>query len=335
LFGPRVPLVSSAAQEIIRKALAESTTRTYLTVLKPFQEFCDAQNVPLKEATDVLFVNYAQKFATKEYSFSAIRVLFSAAKYVFESHNPGKVFLTPLVQKFLKGAARICKVPKRSLFVWDPLLVLNTIEARERPVKVNRLASEAAVLLALATAIRSSDLNRLSHKFEVFNAKNREIFVPFIECQKAQNRPGIIISCYENDRSCPVTALVQYAEATKAIRTDEFLFVSSHTGARCKPATIKRWLIEELKFAGIEGATPGSTRSAAASSAFASNMSFDAIAGLAGWRQEHTFQRHYHRKILPRATSLLPAPIERIDRESDAFIFDDNVISDAEFGDED
>jgi site-specific recombinase XerD len=332
LFGPNVALVSPEAQAVIRKALAESTTKSYLSLLQQFQEFCQSQNVSLLEATDVHFVNYAQKFASPQYSFSMIRVLFSAAKYLYESHHPGKSLITPLIQKFLKGAARICKVPKRSLFVWDPQLVLDAIEKRDRPTKINRLASEAAVLLALASAIRSSDLNRLSHKVEVFDVKRREVFVPFIECQKAQNRPGIIISQYENARSCPVVAIMKYIEATKSIRVDEFLFLSSHSGTRCKPPTVKRWLLEELALAGVAGATPGSTRSAAASSAFASNMSFDAIAGLAGWRREHTFQKHYRRKILPRATSLLPKPIEPIEPDSDGFIFDLNVAEDSEFG---
>jgi hypothetical protein len=86
--------------------------------------------------------------------------------------------------------------------------------------------------------------------------------------------------------------------------------------------------------AGVDGATPGSTRSAAASSAFATNMSFDAIAGLAGWRHEHTFQKHYHRKIIPRATSLLPKPIEPITPDTDEFIFSTNAISDDEFGED-
>jgi integrase len=325
-----------AAQDVVRKAIASSTINTYLNVLKPFEAFCVSKNVSLLSATDVDFMNYAQKFATPMFSFSTVRVLYSAAKFIFESHNPNKVYLTPVLQKFLKGAARVCKVPKRSLFVWDPLIVLQSIEQRDRPNKVNRLASEAAVLLALASGIRASDINRLSCSVQVFDAAKKELFIPFIECQKAQNRPGIVISRYSVERSCPVSAILKYAEATKELRTDQFLFVSSHTGARCAPATIKRWLLEELRLAGVDGAPPGSTRSASASSAFASNMSFDAIAGLAGWRHEHTFQRHYHRKVIARTTSLLPQPkpIESLMRDDDAFVFNESVLDEVDFGPE-
>jgi integrase len=323
-----------AAQEVIRKAIASSTINTYINVLKPFELFCESQSVSLLSATDVDFMNYAQKFACPSFSFSTIRVLYSAAKFIFESHHPGQVYLTPVLQKFLKGAARVCKVPKRSLFVWDPLVVLECIEQRDRPNKVNRLASEAAVLLALASGIRASDINRLSCSVQIFDAAKKELFIPFIECQKAQNRPGVVISRYSVERSCPVSAILKYLEATKELRTDQFLFVSSHTGARCAPATIKRWLLEELRLAGVDGAPPGSTRSASASSAFASNMSFDAIAGLAGWRHEHTFQQHYHRKIIPRATSLLPEPrpIEPIASNDEAYVFAENVFEEVDFG---
>jgi hypothetical protein len=63
-------------------------------------------------------------------------------------------------------------------------------------------------------------------------------------------------------------------------------------------------------------------------------MSFDAIAGLAGWRHEHTFQKHYHRKVIPRATSLLPKPIESIEPDNEAFMLNPDVICDEEFGDD-
>jgi hypothetical protein len=120
LFGPSLPLILPEAQEIIQKALATSTTKTYLSVLKPFEKFCQSQGISITEASDVQFVNYAQRFASPSYSFSAIRVLFLAAKFVFENHNPNQSFLTPVLKKFLKGAARVCKVPQRSLFFWDP-----------------------------------------------------------------------------------------------------------------------------------------------------------------------------------------------------------------------
>jgi hypothetical protein len=96
---------------------------------------------------------------------------------------------------------------------------------------------------------------------------------------------------------------------------------------------IERWLLE-LKMAGVGRATSGSTRSAAAGSAFEKNVSFDVIAGLAGWRHAHTFQKHYHRKVIPRATSLLPKPIEPITPDLDEIIFSTNKVSGNELGED-
>jgi integrase len=332
LFGEIGPLVSSAAQQVIRQALAHSTAKSYESVLKPFKEYCENKGIVFANVTDVTFVNYAQKYASPDYAFSSLRLVFSAVKFAYESYNPGKVFESSLLSKFLKGAARICRIPKKSLFVWDPQIVIDHIQNREIPIKPNRLASEAAVLLALASAVRQSDLHRLGSAVQFWGKD--ELFIPFLEQQKSQRRPGIIISRYSNARTCPVVAITRYVHATKDLRKDQFLFVSSHSGIRCKLPTLKAWLLYELNMAGVHGASPGSTRSAAASLAFAANISFDAIAKLAGWRHEHTFQTHYHRKIVPRATNLLPQPIEPIEPDNEAFIFDSEVVSDDEFGTE-
>jgi hypothetical protein len=59
-------------QAIIRKALADSTTKSYLSILTPFSECCNSLDISVIVATAVNFVNYAHECASPKYSFSTI-----------------------------------------------------------------------------------------------------------------------------------------------------------------------------------------------------------------------------------------------------------------------
>ena len=96
-----------------------------------------------------------------------------------------------------------------------------------------------------------------------------------------------------NGRICPVHAILRYLRLAHPSRTtDGDSFVISTTGAPAAKQALQRWVRAELALALII-ATAGSTRSAAASSAFSSGISVDVIMRLAGWISENVFQKHY------------------------------------------
>jgi hypothetical protein len=101
----------------------------------------------------------------------------------------------------------------------------------------------------------------------------------------------------ENRRICPARAVLRFlrlAHPLRASDTDRF-FISS-TGRPAAQKTVKRWVEDQLRQAGVI-ASAGSLRSAATSAAFISGVDVDAILKSAGWKREETWRRHYLRPI--------------------------------------
>jgi integrase len=173
---------------------------------------------------------------------------------------------------------------------------------------VPELAAECALLLALSSALRASDLNRLGADCTV----NRDCFsIPFLEKTKTGFREPVSIKPFVgSDRVCPFLAFVRYVKASRdlctenSITREKFLFVSATTGKRVKVTTIRHWLVNLLGQAGVL-ASAGSTRSAAASSAWWQGLPFDSIAKMAGWKSESTFQKFYKKPIVFKGTNLM------------------------------
>jgi hypothetical protein len=101
----------------------------------------------------------------------------------------------------------------------------------------------------------------------------------------------------EDDRICPVRAMVSFLSYAEKVRKDEeFLFVSS-LGRRASKDTMRRWIDDILSRCGI-AASAGSCRSAATSSALARKWPIDDILKSAGWSAESTFRKYYDREVL-------------------------------------
>ena len=123
-----------------------------------------------------------------------------------------------------------------------------------------------------------------------------------------QDRPGhqnpvIVLKSYSDKCLCPVSHLTEYLNRTKYKDRDDALFLTVIPPyKKAAKATIKRWVLQILKAAGIES-SPGSTRAAAASFALARNISLKTIMESADWSQSTTLFRHYIRLLPPEVLS--------------------------------
>jgi integrase len=153
-----------------------------------------------------------------------------------------------------------------------------------------------------------SDAARLSKKF---SATGDVCAFPYLEFRKTGASEPQLLKKYSVERLCPVRAVQHYLEVGHQRRhwNEPYLFISSK-GTRASVDTLRKWVISLLSDAGIT-ATAGSCRSAATSSAVLRDLPIDVVMKAAGWKQEHTFRKFYHRLVHKEidCESLLP-PME-------------------------
>jgi integrase len=291
---------SAATQLVAQASLAPTTVRQYSFHGQKFVEFLEKWGINDDEISEISLMDFISEFVLKKVSHSYVRQLFAAAKRVALHKNPSLLIDPNLLSQVLNGAKNLCRPPKVKQFTWDPTIVLEFLEALPIPGDVKSLAAECALILALSTGLRVSDLNRLGSEATV----SRDSFsLPFLEKTKTGFRDSISIQPLKgSDRICPFIAYCRYVTAStdlcknSSLVRDKFLFVSATTGKRVQVVTIRNWMVSLLERAGIS-ASAGSTRSAAASSAWWNNLSFDSIARMAGWKRESTFQRFYKKPL--------------------------------------
>ena len=62
-------------------------------------------------------------------------------------------------------------------------------------------------------------------------------------------------------------------------------------------STIRRWVVDTLRAAGIESFTAHSTRAASTSAASVRGASLETICKAGGWSNARTFANHYHKVV--------------------------------------
>jgi hypothetical protein len=177
------------------------------------------------------------------------------------------------------------------------------LKNRPRPSAFLPLAREALLLLLLATGWRVNDAAKLGGKVRFDD--EAAIFY-FVEKRKCRIKGTYTVSqavkrFLSSPRLCPVEAISFFLKCERKVRAnDDFLFVSS-TGRRATKDTLRRWVLFELKLAGID-ASAGSCRSASTSLALERNVPINIIMKSAGWSSENTF-RQYYQKCVARGTT--------------------------------
>ncbi|KAI2665734.1 Protein P [Labeo rohita] len=207
----------------------------------------------------------------------------------------------PLICRFMKGARRSLPVTRRAVPGWD--------------------LSLTALLLALASAKRVSDLHALSvhtsctkfsHNGEKVFLRPNPAFMP--KCFPAFTCEVLELSAFhpppfssEEDQRlnalCPVHALWVYIDRTSLFRRSDQLFISwalPNTGNPISKQRLSHWLVEAISLAyeskGVrppEGLKAHSTRGMAASWALFKGVSLQDICAAASWASPHTFIRYY------------------------------------------
>ena len=211
----------------------------------------------------------------------------------------------PLVCGILKGVFQLRPPQDKYTSFWSVSKVLNHLASwgENQALSLKQLTWKLAMLLALCSASRSSDLSEFSvcHRFYL---QDRVVFCPAGLAK--QSRIGrlpkpIEFKEFPDHLLCPVKCLQRYESVTSTFRKKPghnqlFLGINS-PHSPVVSSTIARWLKNVLSSLGIDTSvfTAHSTRGASTSAASMAGITTQQILITADWSTASTFRHFYLR----------------------------------------
>jgi hypothetical protein len=206
----------------------------------------------------------------------------------------------PLVKRLMNGVFNERPSPRVNPALWDLLKVLSVFQHWPVSLPLSSLMQKGAFLMALTTAKRPSELVALLCDDNHFRWEGDNLqFVP--SCLTKTDRPGHLappfyVKPWKEDLCvCPVETVRLILLERDRLRLQHSAIFFSWTFPH-KPldaAAFERCISYCLVKAGIQ-ATPGSTRSVAASDLLAGSFSLDDVLGLGDWSNISTYLQFYH-----------------------------------------
>ncbi|XP_016369319.1 uncharacterized protein LOC107709377, partial [Sinocyclocheilus rhinocerous] len=303
----------------IQNARAVSTRSLYGCKWQVFEGWCDGRRLTSYQCSVPDILCFLQDLMDKDRSFSTIKVYLAAISASHVGFEGSMVGQHSLIRRFMKGARRSLPVIRRTVPEWDLSMVLEALsQSPFEPlgsISLKLLSFKTALLLALASAKRVSELHALSvhsscTKFSLSGdkvfLKPNPAFLP--KCFPAFTSEVLELSAFhpppfsstEDQRLnalCPVRALQTYMTRTSAFRKSDQLFISwapPHRGSPISKQRLSHWLVEAIALAyesmGVQ--PPGnirahSTRGLAASWASWAGVSLQDICSAASWASPH------------------------------------------------
>ena len=316
---------SEAAVAVMQASRAKSTNKQYQMFWNGFEAFYAQRDID-PYMTDIKhIVNYVEQCRSqKDWAYSSVKGCVAAISAFREKIDGFTVFTHPDMARYLKGAEKTCatKIPRSE--TWDISLVLNAlVKDPFEPLascQLKWLSAKLAVLMALTTAGRASELCALTTKGLVLSAgglratvfPNPE-FTPKTVTILYRRAPVVFEAFHPSPVSeeekrlhllCPVRAIRIYLERTNSFRRSEQLLVCYARGNKGKALSSQRlahWLVDGISEAYVRSNIPvprltaHSTRGAATSVAVLSGVDWEVVRQSACWTGDSTFLAHYYK----------------------------------------
>lgn len=307
--------VSSATRATILAKHAAATRRSYDPRFQRFLDFCRARDMEPAAPGLVTILDFLQSRLEAGLKYSTLKADACALRDAYVYSPVRDLFDSQVFHDFLRGCERSAPPPTTNAFVWNPEIPLQMLFQRPRPEEFLPAAREAIFLFLLATALRVSDVDRLSCRFTDRGTTGLEF--PYLEKRKTRVRgkycalqllPPLRSSNPAMSRLCPVRAIRHYLALAASIRTEGVFALFVHSkGGKATMLTLRRWVCDVLSDAGIK-ATAGSCRSASSSLAFFRGVSLDRITASAGWSSSAPFREFYCRPVYSQPVVLFESP---------------------------
>ena len=298
--------VSEEAISLLMSSWRDSTSKNYNSSWRKWELWCGGKGInPISPSLGNILNFMAAEYGSGR-GYRSLNCYRSALSSVLAPIDGFDVGRHPLVCRLMKGVfQQRPPKPKHTAF-WSVKVVLDHLSSwgDNDLLSLQRLSWKLAMLLALSSASRSSDLSRLSIDNHLCSGDSLTLHPLGLSKQsRAGHLPTPIqFKAYSgNKKLCPVHCFKAYDKATGNIR------VPGHSGlliAIKKPhlpvssSTIARWLKTTLSSAGVDTTqfSAHSTRGAASSSAFMAGLTTKQILSTADWSSADTFKTFYLRE---------------------------------------
>ena len=302
--------LSESATSLILQSWRRGTQQQYKPFIANWEQYCSQRKINPFSATLEHGINFLAELYQTGIGYSALNT--AVVLYLLFVSHPSIILLGqhPLVCRFIKGIFECRPSLPRYQETWDVTVVLDYLAKFGSPEKLSlkNLTLKVVMLMALLSGQRRQTLHTLSIDCMQISS-DKCVF--FINSLLKTSRPGKHLAClefqaYAPDVSlCIVKHLQHYLKRTDVLRGDvKQLFVSyTKPHKAVSPDTVSRWIKTTLAGAGIDTSKHGahSTRSASTSVAKGNSISIATIMKSAGWSQESTFTKFYHKPVEHRA----------------------------------
>ena len=299
--------LTDSAKNLVNKSWREESKKTYVTYIKKWKTFAEANMIDFVQPTEIQVANFLSHLFEFNLSYSAIKTARAAVATViiFDYSN------SKILKRIMKGVFEERPMLKRDV-IWDVGPVLNYFKMQfpARKLTLYDLTIKVSVLLALV-------LNQRQQGMHLIDARNMTIdydrvTIRFGDKMKNTNQhfhqPEIHVKAYPADkRLCPVWYIKRYLKATNKVRqTQKFFVITQKPYRAASKATIAGWIRKGLVRGGVDMNifTPHSTRSAVGSARRRTHVPIQTILDTAGWSSQRTFANYYNKKIMQREASV-------------------------------
>ena len=313
--------------EVMQAARKCTTNSRYQGYWKCFVAFCARRRPTVNpyEADIVSIIRFVEECRrSRRWTFSSVKLCVSAITAFRGKIGDVSVFTHPLMKEYLRGADRLSADRITRAEVWDASLVLRALQDEPfepmATAEIKWVSAKLAVLLALTTAARGSELAALTIRGLVFSTGDvmatvypDPAFVPKTVTELYRRAPMVIRAFHpspvtgEEERLhllCPVRALRCYLERTSPFRQSDRLLVTyavRRPGFALSSQRLAHWLVDGITEAYVRSNKPAprltahSTRGTAVSIAVLSGVDWEVVRQAAAWLGDRTFLSHYFR----------------------------------------
>lgn len=303
---------SESLVELLLAGNRTNTHSTYESAWRNWSDWCFSRNENPLSVPLVSILEFLSGLHRDGKSYSSVNIHRSMLSKTLPTVDGHPIGIHPLVKSLLNGCYNLNPPKPRYNYAWDPSVVINYMSklGNNAFIPLPSLTKKTAVLLALASLLRVSELAAIDYQSVIFSEDDVKFTLLRIrKSQRGGPLQSVIIPKLLDANCCPVQALKAYVDRTSTIRESNIkqLFVSTiapHAGVTAN--TMSKWIRSALNVSGVDTSIfkAHSTRGAAASKASASGISTDEILKAGHWKSESTFGRFYKRVIAP---SIVPA----------------------------
>ena len=305
----KVKGVSSKSAGLICASWRKGTEQSYSSAWRNWMGWCNTRKTsplpaPVTELLDFLQSEYS---VGKQYTtLNSYRSAISATHIGFDGRPAGQ---HPLICRLMQGVFNSRPPQPKNVILWDVEEVLRYLEALPplEELDLKTLTFKTAILFALSSADRVSDLQALDIRYRTYTNEGVRFIIPGLTKTRRSGPPREVFypEFGENRKICAVAALREYEKRTSSLRPPlsdpNPLFISLvKPHKKVSPQTMGRWIKSTLALAGIDTSMYGahSTRGVSTSTAKQKGVALVDVMSAANWKRESTFSKFHHRPTM-------------------------------------